>query len=82
MNSYVEAKAPTSKKKELQKKICQHYVKMLRDLYRKNAKLYANQAKYSNAVTQEMVIASLLKHETNIRACIDRIIELNGNKDD
>jgi len=33
-------------------------------------------------LTQEGVLETLLKHETNIRACIERIIELNGNKDE
>ena len=75
MSNYAEAKIEYEDKLVFQTDICKYYARKCKQIYRINGKSYKKQVRESKLTPQ--VMEQLLKHETNIWACINRMVDVH-----
>lgn len=79
MSNYAEAKISDEDKIKFQNDICQYYSVIVKDLLNINGKAFkvrkSTKSLKQQPMLQHELIKELLKHETNIYACIQRMVE-------
>lgn len=75
MSNYAEAKISEENKIAFQNIISRYYAKVCKEMYLKNGKCYKRAKKYRPSELNHQVMEKLLKHETNIWACINRLVD-------
>lgn len=76
MNNYADAKIPEDDKLLFHEKICIYYSNICKQILDVNGKAYKSKNRQSDL--NHKFIEKLLKHETNIWACIYRMVEGHG----
>lgn len=76
MTNYAEAKVPEDEKLDFQNSICAYYSSVCIKLYNTNGKSYKKVKEGEKPPEmQHQLMERLLQYETNIFACIQRLIE-------
>ena len=75
MSNYAEAKIPQDDKLIFQNDICHYYSKICENILLKNGKSVKKSSQHTPVELNHDLVASLIKHETNIWACIYRMVE-------
>jgi hypothetical protein len=74
MSNYAEAKIQEEDKILFQNAISKYYAKVCKEIFLKNGKSYKKKKDRQSELNHQLM-DKLLKHETNIWACVNRLVD-------
>lgn len=75
MSNYAEAKIPDYDKIRFQNSFCHYFSLICKEILDINGRSYKKKQKNQEEVLQHDLMNRLLRHETNIYACIQRMVD-------